>query len=110
SAIPSLFNVNSTTNTSTISLHDALPIFGHCGNSASGPSGNAAAVSKLSFLCNRGQFSCLNNHYSHLLAVNQVIRPKGVSIITTEDRKSTRLNSSHVKISYAVFRLKKEIH
>src|SRR5690606_39707903 len=27
----------------------------------------------------------------------------------TEDRKSTRLNSSHVKISYAVFCLKKKI-
>src|SRR5690606_9071631 len=27
---------------------------------------------------------------------------------TTEDRKSTRLNSSHVKISYAVFCLKKK--
>src|SRR5690606_39961526 len=26
------------------------------------------------------------------------------------DRKSTRLNSSHVKISYAVFCLKKQIH
>src|SRR5690606_40836276 len=28
----------------------------------------------------------------------------------TSDRKSTRLNSSHVKISYAVFCLKKKIH
>src|SRR5690606_7571479 len=28
--------------------------------------------------------------------------------IDTPDRKSTRLNSSHVKISYAVFRLKKD--
>src|SRR5690606_39723378 len=28
-------------------------------------------------------------------------------VITVEDRKSTRLNSSHVKISYAVFCLKK---
>src|SRR5690606_39961685 len=28
------------------------------------------------------------------------------SILTPEDRKSTRLNSSHVKISYAVFCLK----
>src|SRR5207249_6287284 len=27
-----------------------------------------------------------------------------------EDRKSTRLNSSHVSISYAVFCLKKKIH
>src|SRR5690554_7294780 len=31
---------------------------------------------------------------------------KGVSVI---DRKSTRLNSSHVRISYAVFCLKKKI-
>src|SRR5690606_40919253 len=29
---------------------------------------------------------------------------------TMKDRKSTRLNSSHVKISYAVFCLKKKIH
>src|SRR5690606_42101492 len=29
-------------------------------------------------------------------------------IITTSDRKSTRLNSSHVKTSYAVFCLKKK--
>src|SRR5690606_39886552 len=29
-------------------------------------------------------------------------------ILTGEDRKSTRLNSSHVKISYAVFCLKKK--
>src|SRR5688500_19533415 len=28
----------------------------------------------------------------------------------TEDRKSTRLNSSHLVISYAVFCLKKKIH
>src|SRR5690606_40362693 len=29
--------------------------------------------------------------------------------VAVEDRKSTRLNSSHVKISYAVFCLKKKI-
>src|SRR5437868_12659739 len=29
---------------------------------------------------------------------------------TRADRKSTRLNSSHVSISYAVFRLKKQSH
>src|SRR5690349_23436806 len=32
----------------------------------------------------------------------------GVSITTASDRKSTRLNSSHVEISYAVFCLKKK--
>src|SRR3712207_7787630 len=31
-------------------------------------------------------------------------------IPTIEDRKSTRLNSSHANISYAVFCLKKKIH
>src|SRR5690606_40948317 len=30
--------------------------------------------------------------------------------VKSKDRKSTRLNSSHVKISYAVFCLKKKIH
>src|ERR1035438_10579127 len=32
----------------------------------------------------------------------------GASILTTADRKSTRLNSSHLGISYAVFCLKKK--
>src|SRR5690606_40492721 len=31
-------------------------------------------------------------------------------LVVTVDRKSTRLNSSHVKISYAVFCLKKKRH
>src|SRR5690606_39633666 len=31
-----------------------------------------------------------------------------IAAMTPEDRKSTRLNSSHVKISYAVFCLKKK--
>src|SRR2546428_12317763 len=34
--------------------------------------------------------------------------PIGVVIISTRDRKSTRLNSSHDQISYAVFCLKKK--
>src|SRR5436309_13402136 len=34
--------------------------------------------------------------------------PASSSNTTTTDRKSTRLNSSHVKISYAVFCLKKK--
>src|SRR5688572_31828144 len=35
-------------------------------------------------------------------------RQKQVVRLTTEDRKSTRLNSSHSQISYAVFCLKKK--
>src|SRR5690606_41790198 len=34
--------------------------------------------------------------------------PEEIETEITEDRKSTRLNSSHVKISYAVFCLKKK--
>src|SRR5690606_39456385 len=34
--------------------------------------------------------------------------PTSRRLSSTEDRKSTRLNSSHVKISYAVFCLKKK--
>src|SRR5699024_11612102 len=42
------------------------------------------------------------------------VTPKGVTELSAEerllqDRKSTRLNSSHVSISYAVFCLKKKI-
>src|SRR5690606_33721009 len=36
------------------------------------------------------------------------IRHEVTGIVRAEDRKSTRLNSSHVKISYAVFCLKKK--
>src|SRR5437868_8990859 len=32
------------------------------------------------------------------------------AVVLEQDRKSTRLNSSHVSISYAVFCLKKKIH
>src|SRR5215813_13297890 len=34
--------------------------------------------------------------------------PLAVESVVSEDRKSTRLNSSHVRISYAVFCLKKK--
>src|SRR5690606_41237809 len=40
-------------------------------------------------------------------AFQQAAHASSVSTSSTRDRKSTRLNSSHVKISYAVFCLKK---
>src|SRR5690606_34177303 len=42
--------------------------------------------------------------------LRQCQRVGAVGLHTNGDRKSTRLNSSHVKISYAVFCLKKKIH
>src|SRR5206468_11408916 len=42
-------------------------------------------------------------------AVTESARPPALRMsVTTEDRKSTRLNSSHDQISYAVFCLKKK--
>src|SRR5690606_42165313 len=37
------------------------------------------------------------------------VADRRLHMVTDEDRKSTRLNSSHVKISYAVFCLKNKI-
>src|SRR5690606_41067567 len=57
--------------------------------------------------------AALDEHLSHglgvlddLLLVFLEFRLQG--FLEAEDRKSTRLNSSHVKISYAVFCLKKK--
>src|SRR2546421_4705691 len=47
----------------------------------------------------------LNDQSNHLLAIAEVNGTQRSS-----DRKSTRLNSSHDQISYAVFCLKKKTH
>src|SRR5690349_24412684 len=72
-------NTTATTEIYTLSLHDALPIFTVDPISAS-TQNPAGSV------------------------------PSGpLSVAYGPDRKSTRLNSSHVEISYAVFCLKKKI-
>src|SRR5687768_17944053 len=43
-----------------------------------------------------------------LLGPVVVVKPRDVRAVGVEDRKSTRLNSSHGYISYAVFCLKKK--
>src|SRR5204862_7198450 len=44
----------------------------------------------------------------HFTIVNSTPSIEGVLLTMVKDRKSTRLNSSHVEISYAVFCLKKK--
>src|SRR5690606_41793126 len=84
----------------TLSLHDALPI----SLGEAGPERVAApppvAVEKAALLILDREWHCLQH-----LARRKEARPIGIAA----DRKSTRLNSSHVKISYAVFCLKKQI-
>src|SRR2546430_10173056 len=74
------FNDTATTEIYTLSLHDALPI------SALAPNGSRGAVAA-------------RDHATTRFPAAWRSRP---------DRKSTRLNSSHSQISYAVFCLKKK--
>src|SRR2546430_17398464 len=72
------FNDTATTEIYTLSLHDALPI--SCANAAGAPVPEPVSTSN-----SRAYFMDAQG-----------------------DRKSTRLNSSHSQISYAVFCLKKK--
>src|SRR2546430_14550718 len=77
------FNDTATTEIYTLSLHDALPIClrsWECGNRAAHLAGRRSRTP------------------TH----------RRVYLDADEDRKSTRLNSSHSQISYAVFCLKKK--
>src|SRR3712207_8707190 len=85
------FNDTAPTEIYTLSLHDALPISAHTGVSKPGPNQPRRSVTKT----------------SHQPVTSS--RPTATSITPPpRDRKSTRLNSSHANISYAVFCLKKK--
>src|SRR3712207_8668506 len=82
------FNDTATTEIYTLSLHDALPISGvqlHHRLRASRGAGEAGLLA--------------GEHEAHAAAPDRA---------RDRDRKSTRLNSSHANISYAVFCLKKK--
>src|SRR5258708_31799637 len=79
------FNDTATTEIYTLSLHDALPIY------------SAEYTTLLPALV--ALTSC---------AISQPSAAINRCILITVDRKSTRLNSSHQIISYAVFCLKKK--
>src|SRR5688572_32450435 len=82
------FNVTAPTEIYTLSLHDALPIYKQEGISSDPRINFARALSATTF---------------PEVPAN-LIRSSGFN----RDRKSTRLNSSHSQISYAVFCLKKK--
>src|SRR5690606_41648687 len=85
-----LFNDPATTQLYTLSLHDALPI---------------SSGVEVGQHVRDGQPRALERQLRH----DQVELVNGaVDFLQALDRKSTRLNSSHVKISYAVFCLKKK--
>src|SRR5436305_9285384 len=86
----------------TLSLHDALPIYYNCCVCAD----NKTFIHTAFFKTEEDEKILLNlpafkNFQEQLKASGPEAPPK-------QDRKSTRLNSSHVRISYAVFCLKKK--
>src|SRR2546430_11348120 len=85
------FNDTATTEIYTLSLHDALPIYG----------GRMAGLSGVGCSQHRAR------GVDPLLALRRYL-VRGFAISDDLDRKSTRLNSSHSQISYAVFCLKKK--
>src|SRR5438874_5351593 len=86
------FNDTATSELSTLSLHDALPI---CQRHRAPDSRHSHPTRALA---HRGL-----SHTAHSRSRSPLIL-----VSVTRDRKSTRLNSSHVEISYAVFCLKKK--
>src|SRR5690606_40971938 len=96
-----------TTLISSLSLHDALPIYtdtdpAHCGACDDAcATGESCMAGSCVGTCGGGLTSCDGT------CTNTDIDPNNCGACGT-DRKSTRLNSSHVKISYAVFCLKKK--
>src|SRR5687768_17929757 len=94
-----IFSDPSTTEIYTLSLHDALPIFDEI---AQLETGNVFHGQHF-FRAQLG-IDFRNDHIGLIL----VQIPKELQIPALLDRKSTRLNSSHGYISYAVFCLKKK--
>src|SRR5690606_40988100 len=96
------FTDTATTEIFALSLHDALPIL----YSKVGQLKFSRFIKHFYYFLKFRDFisSQIRVNFSKLKQVNPKI--KGFRFL---DRKSTRLNSSHVKISYAVFCLKKKI-
>src|SRR3712207_8648038 len=89
------FNDTATTEIYTLSLHDALPISYDVAKSTVTISAKVAEVDKALGGSSAGKEATGLN----VTTMNQ---------LRAQDRKSTRLNSSHANISYAVFCLKKK--
>src|SRR3712207_7481559 len=94
------FNDTATTKIYTLSLHDALPILLFV-NAVQVIGGRGEyAVIEADNVCFASAIGVQRLH-THRKMIDPVVQP-------VEDRKSTRLNSSHANISYAVFCLKKK--
>src|SRR5256885_11756152 len=92
------FNDTATTEIYTLSLHDALPILFE----AADVHVSAAGTTESGGFLPNGRLEFQSTTLLRLITLAYSVRSDQV------DRKSTRLNSSHLGISYAVFCLKKK--
>src|SRR5690606_42046688 len=104
------FDVPAPTVTITLSLHDALPIWSMLAHAASD---RKAMKIRKRFMVLAPEWVSMSmnpvqpdNHGSRCINVYGSEIDAARRAAATLDRKSTRLNSSHVKTSYAVSRLK----
>src|SRR3712207_8074908 len=96
------FNDTATTEIYTLSLHDALPIC--LGSQAVSPLPASWSVFAEIHQGAQGNRFCIS---SRTITPLMSVCVSDLRLAVT-DRKSTRLNSSHANISYAVFCLKKK--
>src|SRR5690606_41803249 len=100
------FSSSTAASTSSLSLHDALPI----SRGLRGDSGSLHRVHVERVRDPRLALLVLRPRGDHAQVRLPEDEPRLLARVhRSQDRKSTRLNSSHVKISYAVFCLKKKI-
>src|SRR2546430_9697513 len=92
------FNDTATTEIYTLSLHDALPI------------SSGQGFFPLMRTRWRHSTGCITTTPAARMSTFPIPQANSLSMRKTSDRKSTRLNSSHSQISYAVFCLKKKKH
>src|SRR3712207_7204757 len=97
------FNDTATTEIYTLSLHDALPISGRHGGSFNVTVDTNPDTTRP---CIEAVFKVLNDMRKENVTDKELQEAK--TRVAGRDRKSTRLNSSHANISYAVFCLKKK--
>src|SRR3712207_7416373 len=91
------FNDTATTEIYTLSLHDALPIWRHLDHQQDGEAHD-----------DRQRSDDGDGEEEPGPEVPARVSLRGDDRECDQDRKSTRLNSSHANISYAVFCLKKK--
>src|SRR5438876_5969606 len=83
------------------------PLFPYTTLFRSGPGCSASGRQALCLSCREGTCTCRREYLQQRDRV-PTGREQGMATIRQQDRKSTRLNSSHPSISYAVFCLKKK--